>query len=78
MSNAKHAIELVESIIEVSRDSEKVGRIKEASRLLSALKSVMTEVMESDLSPTRKGASLQALHRLLDVYNESFDSKEGE
>lgn len=59
---------LSESFVALINKSAELGAIEASEELIEVLYKVMSEIIASDLSPTRKEASLGTLTRVVELY----------
>jgi len=59
---------LAESFVALINKSADLGAIEASKELVEVLYQVMSEIISSDLSPTRKEASLGTLNRVVELY----------
>ena len=59
---------LAESFVALINKSAELGAIEASEELVEVLYQVMSEIISSDLSPTRKEASLGTLTRVVELY----------
>jgi hypothetical protein len=64
---------LAESYAQVIAKSAELGAFAESKNIISVFNLVFAEIASSDLSPTRKEASLQTLRRIVDLYAEKIE-----
>lgn len=63
---------LAESYVELINVALELGAVKEFKTMNSVINTVFAEIASSELSPTRKEASLQTLRRVIDLYSEQL------
>lgn len=59
---------LAESFVELINKSAELGAVTASKEIIEVFYAVMAEVIASDLSPTRKEASLGTLSRVIELY----------
>jgi len=59
---------LAESFVELINKSAELGAMEQSKEIIEVFYTVMSEVVASDLSPTRKEASLGTLSRVIELY----------